>query len=83
MSIKATKLDLNPNLTFEEFEALANREPNLKGSWIYRVTQATYHKDMKYPYPKFELDYPRECYFKTFQSAEKFVKKPQDDVYWM
>lgn len=81
MSIKATKLDLNPNLTFEEFEALANREPNLKGSWIYRVTQATYHKDMKYPYPKFELDYPRECYFKTFQSAEKFVKKSQDDVY--
>ena len=81
MSIKATKLDLNPNMTFEEFEALANREPNLRGSWIYRVTQATYHKDMKYPYPKFELDYPRECYFKTFQSAEKFVKKPKDDVY--
>ena len=81
MSIRTKKSDLNPNLTFEEFEALANREPNLKGSWIYKVTQAIYHKDMKYPYPKFELDYPRECYFKTFQSAEKFVKKPKDNVY--
>lgn len=81
MSTRETKLDLNPNLTFEEFQVLANREPNLKGNWIYRVTQATYHKDMKYPYPKFELDYPRECYFKTFQAAEKFVKKPTDDAY--
>lgn len=81
MSLREKKRNLNPNLTFEEFEALANRGPNLKGSWIYRVTQAIYDKDLKYPYLKFELDYPRECYFKTFKSAEKFVKKTNDDVY--
>lgn len=72
---------LRPDLTFEEFEALANRQPNLKGSWLYKVTQAIFYNDLKYPYPKFELDYPRELYFKTFNAAEKYVKKNTKDVY--
>ena len=81
MTIREKKRELNPNMTFEEFEALANRQPNLKGSWIYRVTQAIYKNNLKHPYPKFELDYSRECYFKTFQSAEKFIKKNTENVY--
>ena len=81
MTIREKKRELNPNMTFEEFKALANRQPNLQGSWIYKVTQAIYKGDLKHPYPKFELDYSRECYFKTFRSAEKFVKKHTKDVY--
>ncbi len=73
--------NLSPDLTFEEFQALANRKPNLQGDWLYKVTQALYHKDLKYPYPKFELDYPRECYFKTFHAAENYVKNNKEDVY--
>ena len=81
MGIREKKRDLNPNMTFEEFEVLANRQPNLKGNWIYRVTQAMFDNSLKHPYPKFELDYSRKCYFQTFPSAEKFVKKHTKDVY--
>lgn len=81
MIIREEKRALNPNLTFEEFYALANGQPNLKGNWIYKVTQAMYDNDLKYPYPKFDLNYSRECYFKTFRNAEIFVKGHRTDVY--
>lgn len=73
--------DLRPDLTFYEFEELANRKPNLKGNWLYRVTQAVFQNDLKYPYPKFEFEYVREYYFRTFQAAEKHVKKSTKDIY--
>ncbi len=75
------KKDLNPNLPFEEFEALANRQPNLKGNWIYKVTQPIYDGSLKYPYPKFDFDYSKENYFSSFELAEKFVKKQRKDIY--
>lgn len=75
------KKNLSPDLTFEEFQALANRKPSLKGNWLYKVTQAIADYYQKHPYPKFELSYPRECYFKTFHAAEKFVKKDKENVY--
>ena len=81
MGIREKKRDLNPNMTFEEFESLANRQPNLKGSWIYKLAQAMFDNSLKHPYPKFKLDYTREFYFKTFKSAEKFVKRNKDNVY--
>lgn len=74
-------MQLRSDLTFDEFEALANREPNLQGDWLYRVTQAIVPNDLKCPYPKFELSHIREAYFKTFSEAEKFVKKNMADVY--
>lgn len=74
-------MKLNPNLTFKEFEALANRKPNLRGNWLYRVTQAVFKNDLKYPYPKFEFEYIRECYFRAFLAAEKYVKKNTKDIY--
>lgn len=73
--------ELRQDLTFEEFEALANRKPNLQGDWFYMVTQARFPNDLKYPYPKFELPHAREAYFKTFCEAENFVKKNTTDVY--
>ena len=80
MTIREKKRTLNPDMTFEEFEALADRQPNLKGSWIYKVSQAIFYNNLKHPYPKFDLDYMRDYYFKTFQSAEKFVRKHTKDV---
>lgn len=32
--------ELSQNLTFEEFKALAEREPSLKGRWIYMHVKA-------------------------------------------
>ena len=72
---------LNPNLTFEEFNTLANRLPDLNGNWLYKVTQANMTKDLKYPYPMFELSHIQEAYFRTFHEAENFVKKNTADVY--
>ena len=74
-------MTLSQNITFEEFEALANRKPNLKGSWVYMVTQPEFDKNLKHPYPMFELGYTKEIYFKTFQAAEKYIKKNTADVY--
>lgn len=73
--------DLSPDLTFNEFEALANRMPDIKGNWLYKVTQAINSGKLKYPYPKFKLEYHQECYFKTFHEAERFIKKGEKDVY--
>lgn len=73
--------DLSPDLTFDQFQALANRLPSLKGNWLYRVTQAIAQEDLKYPYPKFELRYPKEIYFRSFRAAERFVKKNTENVY--
>lgn len=80
-TFREKKADINPNLTFDEFEVLANRQPNLKGNWVYKVTQAIYDNDLKYPYPKFDFDYTKENYFSSFELAEKFVKQTQKDVY--
>lgn len=74
-------MNLSQNLTFEEFEALADREPNLKGSWVYRVTQPEFDKTLKHPYPMFKLGYTKEIYFKTFQAAEKYIKKNTAGIY--
>lgn len=72
---------LSPNLTFEEFKALASREPNTKGDFLYEVNQAIYSGKMKNPYPRFELSYYSIAYFKTFEDAEKYVKENRENVY--
>lgn len=74
-------MQLRQDLTFEEFEALANRTPKLQGDWLYRVTQAIVQNDLKYPYPKFKLSHVQEAYFRTFKEAENFVRKNTTDVY--
>lgn len=73
--------ELRQDMTFEEFNALANRNPDLNGSWLYKVTQIVFDNDLKYPYPKFELDYHKECYFQTFQAAENYIKNNREGVY--
>lgn len=74
-------MQLRSDLTFEEFEALANREPDFQGEWLYMVHQAIAPNDLKYPYPKFKLSHILEAYFKSFSEAEDFVKENTTDVY--
>ena len=71
------------NLTYEEFERLANREPNLEGDYIYRLTQLFVDTDkLKNPYPKFDLDYKTSRLFMSFEDAKRFLDANKgDDVY--
>lgn len=72
---------LSPDLTFEEFKALASREPITEGDWLYEVNQAIYYGKMKNPYPIFELSHHSRCFFKSFKDAEIYVKGNRENVY--
>lgn len=74
--------NLSDNITFEEFEKLADREPNLKGDWIYRLTRSFYNGDIKPQYPMFELDDTEDRLFMSFDAAVKFLRgNINDDLY--
>ena len=47
--------DLPADLTFEQFKALAMREPDLAGDWIYEL-EANEFYDEATLYPCFELN---------------------------
>ena len=77
-----TSGSLPDNLTFEEFKALADREPNLEGDWIYEVVRVFYFPGCENLYPKFELNRQETRYFLSFGDAADFLKnKPADNVY--
>ena len=74
--------ELSSNLTFEEFKALAEREPSLKGRWIYMLTRKMMHADvMKHPYPRFELSHEEILYFRSLADAEKYMRSHTSNVY--
>lgn len=60
------------NLTFEQFKALADRQPSLDGNWIYRLTHKTLCDD--YEFPEFRLT--SSYYFSlSLDSAEKYMRE--------
>lgn len=74
--------ELSSNLTFEEFKALAEQEPSLKGRWIYMLTRKMMHADeMKHPYPRFELSHEEILYFRSLADAEKYMRNHTPNVY--
>lgn len=73
-------MNIPDNLTFEDFERLADRKPNLDGDFIYRLTQLFLDPDkLKHPYPKFELGYESVRLFNSFDDALSFLKENKDD----
>lgn len=60
------------NLTFEQFKALADREPSLKGNWVYRATHETLRDE--YVYPEFRI-YQTRYIFLSFNDAEKYIRE--------
>lgn len=78
-----SRKDTTPkNLTFGDFERLANRQPNLEGQWIYRLKQFFYDPDIENPYPKFELDYDVSRLFLSFDDAVKYLKGNIDNSFY-
>ena len=68
---------LPDNLTFEDFDRYANREPDFEGNWIYKVEQAFFTKKRrrnKSQYPKIEIDRREERYFLTYPDAVEFLR---------
>ena len=64
------KHSLRCNLTFEEFSALACRQPDLNGDWVYRLESYCLDGDPKVPYPQFEIRIEEKRLFHTFAEAE-------------
>lgn len=47
--------DIPSNLTFEQFKALAMREPDVTGNWLYELASTEYDNEDENMYPQFEL----------------------------
>lgn len=65
---------LRNNLTFEEFSALACRQPDLNGDWVYRLESYCFDDDTKVPYPQFKIWINEKRLFHTFAEAESCLQ---------
>lgn len=59
---------ITDNLTKQEFEQLANRQPDFEGKWVYELIQNYMDSDTKPPYPKFPL-YSQKRFFLSYEDA--------------
>lgn len=69
-------ITLPEDLTYEQFHALAEREPSLEGDWIYRVRHV--HFGTINSYPEFDI-WHEEYLFLSFHDAESFIRERADD----
>lgn len=60
------------NLTFEEFKALADRQPSLEGKWIYRLTHEVFLH--KYTYPEFRIRRVRYLFY-SHEEAVSYMRE--------
>lgn len=73
---------ITDNLTRQEFEKLACREPSIEGDWIYLVEQAFIDSEMKALYPKFKLLNPEKRLFLSFDKAMEYLhNNSNEDLY--
>lgn len=64
--------EIPDNLTFEQFKALADRQPSFEGNWVYKLTHSTLWSD--YEYPEFRIHNIRYM-FLSLQEAEKYMRE--------
>lgn len=65
-------LSFPTDLTFEQFKALADKHPDLKGPAVYRLEHTL--KDSYASYPQFSVS-NNEYFFLTLADAEKFMRE--------
>lgn len=58
------------NLTLDEFRSLAERKPNLDGSWIYRLTRTVICEITKEMYPEFDVYEEMPIWFLSYSEAQ-------------
>lgn len=71
---------ISENVSFEEFERLANRQPNLEGTWIYRLEMTELPDPEDISYQEYELGMTHELYFKSLSDAEAYMRTHIDDA---
>lgn len=64
------KRTIPSTLTFDQFKALADRQPSLEGNWVYRLTHEMLWDE--YEYPEFRIHQNRYM-FLTLEDAEKYI----------
>ena len=64
--------EIPENLTFDQFKALADRQPSLEGNWVYRLTHSTLWDD--YEYPEFRI-HNISYMFLSFVDAENYMRE--------
>lgn len=69
------KETISPHLTFEQFKAYADRQPDLDGNWIYRLTHIRMEPEATYP--QFKTD-STESYFLTLSNAQAAIPRLVD-----
>lgn len=67
--------DIPTDLTFEQFKALAMREPDLEGDWVYELRMTEYDPDEELPYPQFELGVTTRYLFPRLEDAEGYMRE--------
>lgn len=65
-------------LSFEEFHKLADREPNISGKWIYKLTQAFIYEKSEKTYPSFKFDWIEDFYFLSYEEALQNIQNFKD-----
>lgn len=73
--MKNLEFYVREDLTKEQFEALANREPNLAGKWLYKYSNSQITDDVELLYPKFQVMPSADYFFASFADAEAFMHK--------
>ena len=63
--------DISDSLTFDQFKKYAEREPSLRGEWIYKLTH--YWMGNEASYPAFGLS-TDEYFFRAYDDVERFIK---------
>lgn len=66
--------DIPTDLTFEQFRAIATREPNLTGDWIYELEVTEFDDEETQLYPEFEISIPAHYFFRSLEDAEKYMR---------
>lgn len=64
--------NLPTDLTFEQFKALADKQPDLSGAAVYRLEHTLKHGETNYP--RFDIS-KDEYYFLSLSDAEKFMRE--------
>ncbi|MBD5215540.1 MAG: hypothetical protein HDS78_03345 [Bacteroidales bacterium] len=67
--------DIPSDLTFEQFKALAMREPDLAGNWIYELEASEFDDEETDRYPLFELYSTPRYIFRSLEEAERFMRE--------
>lgn len=67
--------DIPSNLTFEQFKALAMREPDVTGNWLYELASTEYDNEDENMYPQFELGLTTRYLFTRLEDAERFMRE--------